>query len=129
MVKSLPVRVFICIEYGIVFLFAASLTLALTQGLGNLVPQIYDYSAEQDMVGALREGYGAGEITYLESKEILQIYRDNQPEFRLERWRIRLLYTVSICISVIVTVLLFKKYRSLRFRERLQDYFLSAPKP
>jgi len=129
MVKSLPVRAFSCLEYGIAFLFAASLTFMLTQGLGSLVPQIYDYSSEQDLVGALREGYGTGEITYLESREMLQIYRDSRAEFRLERWRIRLLYTVSICTSAIVTVLLFKKYRSLRFRERLRDHFFPAPKP
>jgi hypothetical protein len=129
MVKSLFVRVFTCIEYGIAILFAVSLAFMLTQGLGSLVPQIYDYSSEQDLVGALREGYGTDEITHLESKEVLQIYRDNQPEFRLERWRIRLLYTVSICVSAVVMMLLFKKYRSLRFRERLRDCFSTAPKP
>ncbi len=126
MVKSLFVRAFTCIEYGIAFLFIASLALMLVRGLDSLVPRIYDYSSEQDLVGALREGYASGEITYLESREMLQIYRDDQPGFRLEKWRIRLLYVVSICISAIVSVLLFKKYRSLRFRERLRDYFFPA---
>ncbi len=123
MVKSLFVRAFSYLEYGIVFLFVASLALVLIRGLDTLVPRAYDYSSEQDLVDALREGYGSGQITYLESQELLQIYRENQAGFRLERWRIRLLYAVSICISAGFIVLLFKKYRLLRFRERFGDYF------
>lgn len=126
MVKSLTLRVFSCIEYGIAVFLAASLVLTLARGLDTLIPRMYDYSTEQDLVNALREGYEAGEITYLESREILQIYRDDQPRFKLECWRIRLLYAVSICISAIIMVLLFKKYRSLRFRERFRDYFFPA---
>ena len=128
MVKFLMLRAFSCLEYGIAFLFVASLALALTRGLDTLIPRIYDYSSEEDLVEALREGYESGQITYLESQEMLQIYRDDQAGFRLERWRIRLLYAVSICISAVIMVLLFKKYRSLRFRERLGDYFF-PPKP
>ena len=123
MVKSLIVGVFGCLEYAIAFLFIASLAFMLTQGLDSLVPGVYDYSEEDELIEALREGYETGQITYLESREMLQIYRDDQAGFRLERWRIRLLYAVSICISVAVIVLLFKKYRLLRFRERLRDYF------
>lgn len=126
MVKSLFVRSFSCLEYGIAVFLAASLVLALTRGLDTLIPRIYDYSSEQDLVDALREGYESGQITYLESREMLQIYRDDQAGFRLEKWRIRLLYAVSICILVAVIVLLFKKYRLLRFRERFGDYFFPA---
>jgi hypothetical protein len=120
-------RVLSCLEYGIAVLFTASLVLTLALGLDTLIPSIYDYSSEQDLVDALREGYQTRQITYLESREMLQIYRDAQPEFRLECWRIRLLYAVSICISAAVSVFLFKKYRSLRFRERLRDYFFPPP--
>lgn len=123
MVKSLFVRAFSCLEYGIAIFFAASLALALTRGLDRLIPSIYDYSEEQDLVEALRQGYESGQITYLESQQMLQIYRDAQARFRLEIWRIRLLYAVSICISAGFMVLLFKRYRSLRFRERLRGYF------
>jgi hypothetical protein len=123
MVKSLIVGVFGCIEYTIVFLFIASLAFMLTQRLDNLVPQIYDYSTEQDLLEALREGYESKQITSQQGQEILQIYRDAQPGFRLDKWRMRLLYAVSICISAVVMVLLFKSYRLLRFRERLKAYF------
>lgn len=126
MVKFLMLRAFSCLEYGIAVLFTASLAIALARGLDSLIPRIYDYSAEEDLVEALREGYESGQITYLESQEMLQIYRDDQPGFRLERWRIRLLYAVSICISAGFMVLLFKKYRSLRFRERFRSYFFPA---
>jgi hypothetical protein len=123
MVKSLIVGVFGCIEYTIVFLFIASLAFMLTQRLDSLVPQIYDYSTEQDLLEALREGYESKQITSQQGREILQIYRDTQLRFKLENWRLYLLYAVSICISAPVMVLLFKKYRLLRFRERLRHYF------
>ncbi len=121
MVKSLMVGVFGCLEYGIAFLFIASLAFTLAQGLDSLVPGVYDYSAEDDLIEAVREGYESGQITSQESREILQIYRDHQTG--LERRRIYLIYAVSICISAVIIVLLFRKYRSLRFRERFRDYF------
>lgn len=126
MVKSLIVGVFSCLEYATVVLFIASLAFMLTQGLDSLVPGVYDYSEEDELMEALREGCKSGQITYQESQEILQIYRDAQFRFKLERWRLHFLYAVSICISTVVMVLLFKKYRSLRFRERFRDYFFPA---
>jgi len=121
MVKSLIVGVFGCLEYAIAFLFIASLAIMLTQGLDSLVPGVYDYSEEDDLIEAVREGYESGQITSMEGRGILQIYRDEQT--RLERRRTRILHAVSICISAVVVVLLFRGYRLLRFRERLRDYF------
>lgn len=126
MVKSLMVGVFGCLEYAIAFLFIASLAFTLTQGLNILIPEVYDYSAEQELIKAVREGYESKQITSQQGVEILQIYRDNQAGFKLDMWRMHLLYAVSICISAAVVVLLFKKYRSLRFRERFRDYFFPA---
>jgi hypothetical protein len=121
MVKSLMVGVFGCLEYAIVFLFIASLAFTLTQGLDILIPEVYDYSAEDELTKVVREGFESKQITSQESLEILQIYRDDQTG--LQRLRSYILYAVSICISAAVSVLLFKKYRSLRFRERFRDYF------
>lgn len=124
MVKFLVVGVFTCIEYAIVFLFIASLAFTLAQGLDGLVPGVYDYSADQELLETVREDYESKQITSQQGREILQIYRNDQAG--LQRLRTCILYAVSICISVIVTVLLFKKYRSLRFRERFRDYFFLA---
>jgi hypothetical protein len=118
------VGVFGCLEYAIAFLFIASLAFTLAQGLDKLVPWAYDYSAGDELIKAVGEGYESKQITSQQGREILQIYRDDQT--RLERLRTCILYAVSICISAAVMVLLFKKYRSLRFRERFRDYFFPA---
>ena len=123
MAKSLMVCSFRWLEYGIAILMAASFAFTFGQGLNILRPSIYDYSLEEDLVDALKEGYESGQITYVESQEMLQIYRDSQVRFRLEKWRIRFLYALSIGVSAAVTALLFRQYRLLRFRERLKDYF------
>ena len=123
MAKFLMVCAFRGFEYGIAVLMAASFAFAFGQGLNILRPSIYDYSLEEDFVEPLKEGYETGQITYAEMQEMLEIYRDDQVKFRLERWRIRLLYALSIGVSAAVTVPLFKKYRLMRFRERLKDYF------
>jgi hypothetical protein len=127
MVKVFMVSVFTCIEYAIIFLFIASLAFTLAQGLDVLVPGAYDYSAEQEILEGVSEGYESKQITAQQGGEILQIYRDEQA--RGQRLRTYILYAVSICISAVAMMLLFKKYRSLRFRERLRDYFFPAPKP
>ena len=126
MVKSFMVGVFGCIEYAVVFLFIASLAFVLTQGLDILIPEVYDYSAEDELIKAVREGFESKQITSQQGVEILQIYRDDQTG--LQRLRTYIIYAVSVCISAIVAVLLFKKYRSLRFRERFRDcFFLVKP--
>lgn len=126
MVRFFVVGVFSCIEYGIAFLLVVSLSFTLAQGLDSLVPGVYDYSTEQELLEAVKEGYESKQITSQQGREILQIYRDDQN--RLERLRTYILYAVSICISAAVLVLLFKEYRLLRFRERFRDY-LSPVKP
>jgi hypothetical protein len=118
------VGVFGCLEYTIAFLFIASLAFMLTQGLDILIPEVYDYSAEDELIKAVREGFESKQITAQQGGEILQIYRNDQAG--LQRLRTYILYAVSICISAAVVVLLFKKYRSLRFRERFRDYFFPA---
>ena len=123
MAKFLMVCSFRWLEYAIAVLIGASFAFAFGQGLNILRPSIYDYSLEEDFVEPLKEGYETGQITYVEMQEMLEIYRDDQVRFRLERWRIRLLYALSIGVSAAVTVLLFRKYRLMRFRERLKDYF------
>jgi len=123
MAKSLMVRSFRWLEYAIAILMVALLAWALIQALGSITPRIYDYSSEEDLVEPLKGGYETGQITYAEMQEMLEIYREAQLRFRLERWRIRLLYALSIGASTAVTALLFRKYRLMRFRERLGDYF------
>ena len=117
------VRSFKWLEYTTAVLIAALLPWTLARGLDSIIPRIYDYSSEEDLVELFREGYKTGQITYAEMWEMLEIYRDAQLRFKLERWRMRLLYALSIGVSAAVTVLLFRKYRLLRFRERLKDYF------
>jgi hypothetical protein len=117
---------FRCFEYAVVFLFVVSLAILLAQGLDGFVPRVYDYSAERELLEIIEEGCKTKQITAQQGGGILQIYRDDQPRFKLECWRVHLIYAVSICASAAVSVLLFKKYRSLRFRERLRDYFFPA---
>jgi len=124
MVKSLMVSVFGCIEYAIVFLFIVAITLAFKQGLDVLIPEVYEYSAEDELTKAVREGFESKQITSQEGGEIFRVYRDNQT--RLQKLRTRVLYAVSICVSAGFVALLFKKYRSLRFRERFRDHFFPA---
>jgi len=118
MAKSLMVRSFRWLEYGIAILIATLLAWALIQALDSITPRIYDYSSEKDLINDIREGYKTGQIAYAEMQETLEIYREAQLRFRLERWRIRLIYALSICVAA----LLFRKYRLLRFRERLKDH-------
>jgi len=119
MSRFLMIRSFRWLEYAIAVLIAALLAWVLIWALDNIIPRIYDDLSEGYFVDILKEAYDSGEITYAESQEILEIHRNSQLRFKLERWRIRLLFVLSIGISVTVTVLLFKKYRLLRFRERL----------
>jgi hypothetical protein len=118
MAKSLMIRSFRWLEYTIAVLIAALLAWVLIWALDSIVPRIYDDSSESYFVDVLKDAYDSGEITHAESQEILQIHRNSQLRFKLEKWRIRLLFVLSIAISTTVTVLLFKKYRLLRFRER-----------
>ena len=124
MVKSLSLSAFRFLEYAVVFLFIASLVFILAQGLDIIVPEVYDYSAEDELTQAVREAFESKQITSQQAGEIWRIYRDDQT--KLQRLRTRILYAVSICVSAVVSVLLFKKYRSLRFRERFRDYFFPA---
>lgn len=124
MVKSLMVGVFGCLEYVIAFLFIASLALMLAQGLDKLVPWAYDRLAEENLADVLKQGCDTNQITRRQGDEIFLAYKDEQAG--LQRLRTYILYAVSICISAVVLVLLFKKYRSLRFRERFRDYFFLA---
>jgi hypothetical protein len=127
MFKSIMVGVFGCLEYAVAFLFIASLAFAFEQGLDKLVPWTYDYSAEENLAAELRQGYKSKQVTYRQAEEIFLAYQDEQAG--LQRLRTCILYAVSICISAAVSVLLFKKYRLLRFRERFRDYFFPASKP
>jgi len=121
--RSLTLRGFSWLEYSIAVVIIASFALILAFGLDRICPKIYDYSAEADLVSELRRACNSGEITYTESREMLEIYRNDQFTYALERWRIWLLFVVSIIISATMTVLLFRKYRLLRFRERFSNYF------
>jgi hypothetical protein len=124
MVKFLSLGVFRCLEYAIAFLFIASLAFTLIRGLDILIPEVYDYSTEDELTKAVREGFESKQITSQQGGEILQTYRDEQAG--LQRLCSYIIYAVSVCISAGFTVLLFKKYRSLRFRERFRDYFFPA---
>ncbi|OHB61313.1 MAG: hypothetical protein A2167_09035 [Planctomycetes bacterium RBG_13_46_10] len=124
MVKSLSLSAFRFLEYAVVFLFIASLVFILAQGLDILVPEVYDSSAEDELTKAVKEGFDSKQITSQQAGEIWRIYRDEQS--RRQRFRMYIICAVSICISAGPVVLLFKKYRSLRFRERFRDYFFPA---
>jgi hypothetical protein len=121
MVKFFIVGVFTCIEYAIIFLFIAYIAFILAQCLDVIVPGAYDDSAEKEIREAVSEGFESKQITAQEGGEILHIYRDEQAKG--QRLRTYILYVVSICFSAAGSMLLFKKYRSLRFRERIRDYF------
>ncbi|MBN1392594.1 MAG: hypothetical protein JW947_07305 [Sedimentisphaerales bacterium] len=125
--RSFAAGIIACIEYGIVCLFAAALSFILAQSAESFVQSTYDYSAEQELLKAVRQGYETRQITSQQSAEILQIYRQKQA--KLQRTRSYIFYAVSICISAGLAVSLFRKYRSLRFRERFREHFLQAPKP
>jgi hypothetical protein len=121
--RSLTLCGFIWLEYSIAVVIVASFALILAFGLDRLCPEIYDYSAEADLVDDLRRACNSGEITYTESREMLEIYRNDHFTYTLEKWRIWLLFVVLVGISTAAMVLLFKKYRLLRFRERFGNYF------
>jgi hypothetical protein len=124
MVKFLMLSAFRCFEYAIAFLFIASLAFAFAQGLDKLVPWTYDYAAQDNLINDLRQGCESKQITYRQANEMLLAYQDEQAGH--QRLRSYILYAVSVCISAIITALLFKKYRSLRFRERFRDYLFPA---
>ncbi|UCF44008.1 MAG: hypothetical protein JSV99_03550 [Planctomycetota bacterium] len=124
--KSLATRAFACVEYAIALSLAASFAFVLGQGLNVISPKIYDYSAEQSFVEALRQASEAGQMTYPETRELLQIYREDQLSYRLETWRVRLTFVISFAVCAGAVALLFKKYRLLRFRERFKNYFFTA---
>jgi predicted PurR-regulated permease PerM len=124
MAKLLVIGIFTCLEYAVVLLFIVALVFTLAQQLDNLIP--YDYSTEQELLEAVGDGFESKQITSQQGVEILQTYRNDQTG--LQRLRSYILYAVSICISAGFMMLLFKEYRSLRFRERFRDYFF-PPEP
>lgn len=125
MARFLVISAFTCLEYAIVFLFIASTAFMLAQSLDVFVLSAYDYTADQEILEAVSEGYKSKQITGQQGAEILQIYREDRDGG--QRLRKYILYAVSICISAAFMILLFKKYRLLRFRERIRDYFFPAP--
>jgi hypothetical protein len=124
MVKFLMVGVFACLEYAIIFLLVVSLAFAFEQGLDKIVPWTYDYAAQDNLAEELRQGCDSNQVTRRQAEEMFLAYEDEQ--IRLQRLRSYILYAVSVCISAGLVMLLFKKYRSLRFRERFRDYFFPA---
>jgi hypothetical protein len=125
MVKFFVVGAIACLEYVVTSLFIVFIAFELAQGLDLFAPGAIDYSAEQELLEAIAEGQKSGQITPQQVGQILQIYRDNQAG--RQRLRSYVLYAVSICISTAGAVFLFRKYRSLRYRERFRDYFFQAP--
>jgi hypothetical protein len=123
--KSLAAYGFAWLEYAVAVSLAASLAFLLGQALNAISPKIYDYSAEEDFVEALRQAAKAGEMTYPETREYLRIYREDQLRYRLETWRVRLMYIVSFAVCSVAVAFLFRKYRLFRFRERFKNYFFT----
>lgn len=121
MVKSLSLGAFRFLEYAAAFLFIASLAFALEQGLDKIVPWQYDYAAQDDLIKDLRQAYASKEVTRRQADEMLLAYKDQQDG--RQRLRTHILYAVSVCVSAGLAALLFKKYRSLRFRERFSTHF------
>jgi uncharacterized membrane protein YcjF (UPF0283 family) len=124
MVRPFITGIFGCFEYGIVCLFVAALSFLLVQTMETFAQSTYDYSAEQELLKAVNEGFESKQITSQQSAEILQFYRDEQAKRKIIRTSI--FYAVSICISATASVFLFRKYRSLRFRERFREHFSQA---
>ncbi|MFA5251893.1 MAG: hypothetical protein WC454_04835 [Phycisphaerae bacterium] len=125
MVKSLALGAFRCFEYAAAFLFIVSLAFVFEQGLDKLVPWTYDYAAQDDLAADLRKGCEDKQVTRRQADEMFLAYQDEQAG--LQRQRTYILYAVSACVSAGFAVLVFKKYRSLRFRERFRGY-LFQPK-
>lgn len=121
MVKFLTLSAFRCFEYVIVLLFIISLTFVFEMGLDKIVPWTYDYESQDTFIKELKQARASKQITPRQAEEIFLAYEDEQIEFQKRRTYI--LYAVSACISAGLAALLFKKYRSLRFRERFGDYF------
>jgi hypothetical protein len=126
MVRSFITGIFACLEYGIVCLFAAALSFLLVQSMENFAQRTYNYSAEQELFEAVKEGFESKQITPQQNAEILKFYRDEQAKHKIIRTCI--FYAVSICISATAAVFLFRKYHSLRFRERFGEHFSQAPR-
>ncbi len=123
MFKFFVTIVFSCLEYVIVVLIVIFLGFLLAHSLNGVVSEMY-YSSEQELLKAVIEGYESKQITSQQYSEILQAYREDQAKIRKPLTYI--LYAVSICLSTAVSVFAFKKYRSLRFRERFRAYFFPA---
>ena len=124
MVKSLSLGAFRCFEYIAALLFIASLAFAFEQGLDKIVPWKYDYTAQGNLAAELRHAVKSGQVTRRQAEEMFLAYKDQQAG--LQRLRTNILYAVSVFISAIIAMLLFKRYRSLRFRERFSNHFFPA---
>jgi hypothetical protein len=122
MVKSLSLSAFRFFEYVISFLFIVSLAFALAQGLDKIVPWTYDYEEQENLIKDLMVGYESKQVTLRQANEMLLAYQDERNE--IQRLRTYIIYVVSVFISAGLVVLLFRKYRLLRFRERFWDHFL-----
>ena len=85
MVRSFVTGIFACLEYSIVCLFVAALSFLLVQTLESYTQSTYYYSAEQEILEAVQQGYESGQITSQQSAEILKIYRDEQAKRKIIR--------------------------------------------
>jgi len=117
--KQYIVRYFTWLEYGIAISIGMILTVALCRGLLGLFPDIYDYTKEEDFIKLIKEN----EPNVLIG-EVRESYRDAHFwRYALDNLLGYIFFAVGITVSAIAMQQLFKKYRSLQFRERLKRHF------
>ena len=90
-----------------------------TFGILKLTDRIY-HTRESHFKSILKRAYDSGEIDEYDGREMVKGYReDHWFRYGICVTIILLQGTISICLAVFTTLQLFKKYRLLRFRERL----------
>ena len=128
MIKSLFLRSFTFLEIGISIFIGFMLGLAILRGLNSF----YDWSAiyddeerdfKQRVIAPLAN---EGKIDKWEAEEWLEERRTKSGRY----WISTLLMILQLAVAITVPVMwigqVYKKYRSLQFRERLKKFLLKG---
>jgi len=123
--KNSLIQWFSYLEKSAFVLFGFVLFLIILRGSNNtfgilkLTDRIYT-TGERRFKRHVKQAYDAGEIDEYDGREMVKNYQEDH-WFRYGLCKIIVLLqgTISICLAVFTTHQLYKKYRLLRFRERL----------
>lgn len=109
------------VEGAVAVLLGIVIAVALTRGLAVFFdPHIYDYEEEQRFLEWLKQD--DPNMAAWELREARESYQDDHFwRYAADRLLAYVWFGVGIAVSATATVQLFKKYRSLRFRERLAN--------